>query len=302
MQSPPGVVFGHDLALDPHRQQQLIEIDNAFCRAQIALQGAQILKYQIKSATVPPAETLALLWQAPTRVANKAIRGGIPLCFPWFGAHPQQADYPAHGFARNNIWHLEQIIFSQQEGHVLQFSLHDTPETRKLWNHRFALHLRISCGPSLKLQLTVSNTDRQRFSYHFAWHSYFAVSDIADVQIEGLQQASFIDQLTAQQCAAEHRPINISQEVDRIYPHASGNYHITDATTQLCLESPQAKSAVLWNPWQAKSQRLGDIGAQGWRQFVCVECGHLAEPLCLNAGQSQQFELHLSKTARFSGP
>ncbi|OEY98154.1 D-hexose-6-phosphate mutarotase [Acinetobacter qingfengensis] len=274
----------------------LINVDNAFCQAQIACQGAQVLYYRQKNPQLK--SRTELLWLSEKNQFNgqKAIRGGIPLCFPWFGAHPQQKSYPAHGFARNLIWHLQQITFDEQTGHTLQFILKDDAYTRQYWDYAFELQMTIFCGTTLEIALEVKNLDQKPFDFTFAWHSYFSITHIQNIQISGFEHTQFIDQLLPEtKFFQENHVINISQETDRIYPVACGQYQILDQDTVITIDSLQAKSSVVWNPWIEKTKRLNDVAEDAWQKFVCVECGQIGQPIILPVGQSQTFYLTLTR-------
>ncbi|MHA3050853.1 D-hexose-6-phosphate mutarotase [Acinetobacter sp. ANC 4640] len=270
----------------------ILEIDSPSCSACIALQGAQILQYQPKHRATP------LLWlsQANTGQLGKALRGGIPLCFPWFGAHPQGLQ-PAHGFARNQIWELQNVSYDEAQAiHHVDFILQDSPETRKIWPHAFRLKLRISCGRSLNLDLHVENIGSQAFEFSFAWHSYFQVDQIRQTEIHGLQHAEFIDQLQNNRHFWETDTVTFQQETDRIYPKASGYYQIVQAHAEpIQIAAPSCASVVIWNPWQDKAERLGDIAEGDWQHFVCVECGQIAsETVQLAAGSEVHYQLKIT--------
>lgn len=271
---------------------EVLEIDNPACTAQIALQGAQILQFQPKHR----ADSLLWLSSANTGQQGKALRGGIPLCFPWFGAHPKGL-LPAHGFARNQLWTLDEIIYDAEHAtHHVDFVLKDSPQTRQIWAYAFRLKLRISCGETLMLYLQVENTGRQAFDFSFAWHSYFQIQDIQKTTIEGLQQAEFIDQLQQQQQQhVETQAVTFQQETDRIYPQASGRYQIVQSHGPLTeIVTPDCESVVVWNPWQEKAQRLGDIAENDWQRFVCVEVGQIAsQQVSLAAGEARYYQLHI---------
>lgn len=257
----------------------VIHIDNTFCNAEIAFQGAQILRYDVKQH----AQSYPVLWcsEKNTFSPSKAIRGGIPLCFPWFGANESDKNLPAHGFARNQLWQLEEITFKAEHGHVLRFGLADNASTRLLWDAAFHLQMEIHCGATLKLVLQVSNTDQKVLDFSFAWHSYFAIDDIEQIYITGLEDTDYLDQLSSDRILLqEQTPIRFSQELDRVYAKTKGQCTIQDSTAQdsqhIHITTEHCQSVVVWNPWQSKAERLGDLATHAWRKFVCVENGNVA--------------------------
>lgn len=269
---------------------RIIEIENDFCKAKIAYRGAQILSFYNK------VQQKDLLWcsEKSSFKPQKAIRGGIPLCFPWFGANKNNVDLPAHGFARNLDWQLANIDFDAQQGHRLKFVLQDQAATRQIWDYAFQIELELQLGQALKLKLNVMNLDQQAFEFTFAWHSYFAIQDIHHTQINGLQDHQFLDQLTGKMHQQTSR-VQFDQETDRIYQQTQQSYQILDQQKAIIgIQSKDCPNVVVWNPWVEKTQRLGDVALDAWRKFVCVECGQIMpEAKQLPAGQSIQFELEL---------
>lgn len=282
----------------------LMEIENGFCRAVIARQGAQILSFErkIKNAQTDVIDSKSLLWYSELSLQQfadamnsnqptKAIRGGIPLCFPWFGGHPSDQSLPAHGFARTQLWDLQSIEESAR-GHQLVFTLQNDAITDLFWHHQFRLILRMTCGEKLHLALNIENVGKADFDCEFAWHSYFPVSAIDNVKIDGLQGKRFLDQLTNETYVQEHAQIQFDQETDRIYQDVAGNYQIHDGPRQIDIQTKDCKSVIVWNPWIEKTKRLGDVDTQAWQKFVCLECANVqGNRLHIKACQNAQFSM-----------
>ncbi len=282
----------------------VMEIENEFCRAVITRQGAQILSFErkIKSAETDVVDVKSLLWCSELSLQQflddlkcdrktKAIRGGIPLCFPWFGGHLTDAKLPSHGFARTQLWELTSVDESAQ-GQQLVFTLQNDAITDLFWHHQFRLTLSMTCGEKLHLALNIENVGKTDFDCEFAWHSYFPVSAIENVNIDGLQGKKFLDQLTNETYVQEHAQIHFDQETDRIYQNVAENYQIHDGLRQIDIQTKDCKSAIVWNPWIKKTQRLEDVDAQAWQKFVCLECANVRENrLHIKAGQSDQFSM-----------
>lgn len=272
---------------------EVIEIDNQFCNAIISLQGAQILEFKSKKMI----NSKDLLWVSSlnTYQQGKAIRGGIPFCFPWFGGHKIHHDYPAHGFARYLPWQLIDVIYAEKKGHELVFQLKDTAHTRHLWNHSFQLQMKICCQDKLTLHFEIINTGDIEFEYEFVWHSYFPV-DIYHAKIKGLHQTAYIDQLKHMQDDVQTEEyIEIEKEMDRIYPKTKGVFKISSGQMPTIYVKSNAKSAVVWNPWLTKAQRLADVGDQAWQDFVCLESGQIKDAsMKLAPNASATYELIIS--------
>lgn len=265
----------------------LIKISNIFCEALISLRGAQILKFHSKK------NHKDLLWLSDLAKfeTGKAIRGGIPLCFPWFGGHPSDSTLPAHGFARTSLWQLKDIA-EDAVGHHVLLELTDSKATRQLWNYAFKLQTLIHCGEELKLEFKLHNLDEQAFEFSFAWHSYFPVIT-QQARILGLHHTDYIDQLDGNQVKTQiEKDIQFIAETDRIYPKTSGQFVIKHNMDQQIHIQSSAISAVIWNPWIEKSARLADVDDGAWQDFICVETGQIAsEKVSLAPQQSVHFEL-----------
>ena len=270
----------------------VVEIDNPFCHAVVAYHGAQVLEY-IPRGHAP------LLWLSEQThySSHKAIRGGIPLCFPWFGAHPSDPKLPSHGFARTRAWQLAKAE-ADDDGHLLVFRLEDDESTRLLWPHGFVAELEMRFGAALTLTLQVTNRDSVPFDFTFAFHSYFSVADVTQTQVTGLENTSYLDQLAPQlgDQLSEATPIRFSAETDRIYQGGAGRYRIaqTDGKAFTQISSADATSVIVWNPWIDKAARLGDMNPNAWPQMLCVECGRVGTaPVSIAAGASATFTLTL---------
>jgi glucose-6-phosphate 1-epimerase len=159
-----------------------LEISNSRAWARIALQGAHLFHYER-----PGKEPLLWLSRASLFAEGRAIRGGVPVCWPWFGRHPDNPDLPQHGFARTSLWRLVEVDESDPDLSVVTLELQDCAQTLELWPHHFILRLRIGVGRSLELALTTMNRDRESCTITSALHSYFTVSDIDNVEIRGLE-------------------------------------------------------------------------------------------------------------------
>lgn len=270
-----------------------LRISNAFCDALVALQGAQILEFNVKYQSY----TQALLWLSELNSYQpaKAIRGGIPLCFPWFGGHAEEKSYPSHGFARNLEWALVDVVDIKESGHQLIFELTDNALTRAYWDVAFRLQMQIECGTQLRLSLSLVNLDEKQIHYGFAWHSYFPVK-IDEAAVYGLQGKAFIDQLDQHRHKIQHEEaIHFSEEIDRIYPLTQGSFQLRANHRTTLLINSHAQSAVIWNPWIEKTARLADLKSESWREFVCVESGQIAsQQQYLEAGQSVEYTLEIS--------
>lgn len=288
MQLPAGVT---EIPLGENGLRGL-QVETPLCNALISLQGAQLLQFQATGKS-------PLLWLSEDAIfkPGKSARGGIPLCFPWFGTHADQ-DKPAHGFARHRIWTLNN---ARRDGDIvmLELELRDDAATQKLWPHAFIARQTLTLDRDITLTLTVKNSGDAPFRFTFAQHSYFPVRDISRARVEGLEGQPYFDALQDWKVIeSEAAGIRFNAETDRVYEGASGHYRIVDeaAGSAITIASDDCKSAIVWNPWIEKNARMGDMGAEGWRGMLCVESGNTGrDGITLAAGEERAFTLKLAK-------
>lgn len=273
-----------------HNSIPLLRIENDYCRAVVSLHGAQVLQFYSKT------QNKDLLWLSKIAQyeTGKAIRGGVPLCFPWFGGHPTDSTLPAHGFARNTVWQLKNISQDSLGDHIL-LELTDSQATRQLWDYAFKLEMLIHCGEQLQLEFILNNLDSQDFEFTFAWHSYFN-ANIEQTSILGLENTTYIDQLDGNQVKIQtEKAIEFLKELDRIYPKTSSQFILKQNARESIHIQSSATSAVIWNPWIKKTKRLVDVEDSAWKDFVCVETGQIAsESVELLSGENVAYQLSIA--------
>ena len=250
-----------------------IVIKNHSATALIALHGEQILSYK------PKVEVADMLFLSPLSnfQDGKAIRGGIPICWPWFGPDPKGIQRPNHGFVRNHLWTVLDTETTDIDTQVtLQFK--ESYKKEKTWKQPFALNLQISVGKTLSLKLTTFNTGDKPFSITQAFHSYFHVSDITQVQILGLEGADYYDKLDQGTQKNQDGVLIINEEIDRIYTGVKHSLWIKDPAfkRRIKINSPGNETVVVWNPWIKRSKKISDLKNQSYKHFVCVETGNIA--------------------------
>jgi glucose-6-phosphate 1-epimerase len=248
-----------------------IEIENDFAEAKIALQGAHLFHYKVKNKP-------ALLWLSKKAYfeEGKAIRGGIPVCFPWFGKHKDNPTLPQHGFARTQMWNvvLEEDIDAESTHIRLQLK-HDD-KTLEQWPHLFEVYLDIIIGSTLNIALHVKNIDTKSFTISTALHSYFAVSDIYTISIKGLNDCLYFDALKSE-TFRQNGDVQIQEEVDRVYINPSKIISLLEKDTCVHLEQVGSNSLVVWNPWSEKSKQMGDMPDDGYEGMICLETSNARE-------------------------
>lgn len=240
-----------------------ITLNNEHGSARISSHGGHVLEYQ-------PAGQRPVLWTSEQAVfrADKAIRGGIPVCWPWFADHASDPGKPAHGVARTADWEFTEI---SNDAVILRLT--DSEATRAHWPHTFNLALKVTLGEQLSVALSATNRSADPVHCTAALHSYFAISNVANIRIDGLAEGEYIDSIDNDQRKVQNGPINIDREVDRIYINTEAETIIRDEAWQreIVVAKSGSKSTVVWNPWIDKAARMSDFGNEEYLNMVCVE-------------------------------
>jgi glucose-6-phosphate 1-epimerase len=218
---------------------------------------------------------------------GRAIRGGVPVCFPWFGNNADNPKAPAHGLVRTKAWKLESVVQSDGAITVDMFTESDD-ETRRWWPADFRLALRATFGSTLTLALVVTNTGTTTMRFEEALHSYCRVGNIHDVRVRGLNATKFLDKPDANLEKVQQGDIAIVSETDRVFLDTRGPVDVDDAALRRRVRTAKDRSltTVVWNPWVTKAQALSDLADDEWSEFVCVEtCNVAAFAVQLAPGQ-----------------
>ena len=248
-----------------------LEIQNDCAEAKIALQGAHLFHYKMKSKA-------PLLWVSAKAYfeEGKAIRGGVPICFPWFGKNKEHATFPQHGFARTSLWKvlLEEEV-DKSTTHI-RLQLKPNADTLEQWPYLFDLTLDVTIGNELSIALSVTNTDSKAFEISTALHTYFSVSDINTVRIQGLDESRYYDALD-DSSYEQKGDILIQGEVDRVYLDPSDTMTLLDGESKVKLRQEGSNSLVVWNPWIEKSEQMVDMNNDGYENMLCLETSNAGE-------------------------
>lgn len=245
----------------------ILRLTSAGGVAEVALQGAQLMSWSPKGHA-------PVIWLSPVERLGtlKPVRGGTPVCWPWFANHPTDASKPAHGFVRTRKWSCDGV--AKSDAGVRVFLKTSTTEAdRLLWPHTANVVLVVTLGATLQLEMTTRNKGTDAFALTQALHTYFAVGDISDVTVEGFNGRSYLDKLDDNARKQQSGDIAFTAEVDRIYDEHTGTADIVDRGLKRRIEITKtgSHSTVVWNPWSGKAARMGDMGPDGWRRMVCVE-------------------------------
>jgi glucose-6-phosphate 1-epimerase len=275
--------------------------------AEIYLRGAHVASWTPHSSVLIGSDSgtgESVIWMSEKAEYTEGVplRGGVPICFPWFGANADDPTEPSHGFARLAEWEL---IDATDVGStvVLTLRLKDDMATRaSAWGHRFEVLYTITVGSHLDLSLTVTNPDRKPFTFEAALHSYFGVSDIHSVSVTGLEDVAYIDKLDGPApLPAEGHAVRFAGETDRIYLGSADTIRVLDPSAKRAIEiAPKdSHSTVVWNPWVAKAAKMADFGDSEWANMVCVETANIgASAVTLSSGESHTMAVRYDVAGR----
>lgn len=262
----------------------IASIKNQFAVAEISLYGAHILKYQ-------PVGQNDLLWMSACSMFEKGkpIRGGIPVCFPWFGPHINDSSKPQHGFARLLTWNVIKTSEFSNETVELILELTSNDYTRELWPCEFRAEMKFIIGSSLEVELTYHNTDNQSFVCSDALHTYFNISDVANTKISGLQGITYYNGFEKEASGKQtEQYLNIQQEENRRYIRHSGECIIEDSglNRKIHVCKKGSNVTVVWNPWE-NARNIVDMPDNGYKTMVCVEAVNAYDDIVtVDAGKS----------------
>jgi D-hexose-6-phosphate mutarotase len=275
--------------LDGQGELPMLEISTAWSTAEIYLNGAHVTYFKKKDE--PP---LLFLSKCSRFAEGHAIRGGIPVIFPWFGPREGLAQ---HGFARNKTWDLKEFAPAPDGSVSVRFRLPDCPEASGF--PPFAADYVVTVNQSLTLQLIVTNESRDaEFTFENCLHTYFEVADVTAISIHGLKGVTYEDKVASFLEKTEtNDALRIASEVDRTYQNTTGKVEILDPRLgrRILIEKLGSASTVVWNPWIAKSRQMPDFGDEEYERMICVESGNVgANSVSLPPGGSSTLTVKLS--------
>jgi glucose-6-phosphate 1-epimerase len=245
-----------------------IRITNRHAQAEVYLHAAHVTRFQ-------PSGQQPVLWMSAKSLYqdNKPIRGGVPICFPWFGPHASDTTLPVHGFARSRAWNLVETSALHDGRTRVVLSLTSSEDTLRVWPHAFALRYTVTVGTTLELDLRVDNPGTAPFTYGEALHTYFTVGDVKHIAISGLSGTTYVDKMRQAQRFTDHGDITITAETDRVYLGTTATCVVSDPVMKrrLVIAKDGSHATVVWNPWIAKAKAMADFGDDEWPGMLCVE-------------------------------
>ena len=244
--------------------------------ASVAVHGGHVLSFT-------PSGHKPVLWLSEYShyIEGKAIRGGIPVIWPWFGPHRADKSKPSHGFARTRFWQVYSTRLIDEAFPQIRLQLKDNAITQALWPHSFLLEIVITLTNQLQVDLIIENTGETPFDCTGALHSYFNVSQIQQINITGLEGVRYIDQLKPDTDHIQEGPIKFTAETDAIYLDTTHTCKIVDPgyNRTIVVEKTGSQSTVVWNPWIEKAARMSDFGDDEYKYMVCIEAANAASDM-----------------------
>lgn len=241
--------------------------------AEIYLHGAQVTSWQPAGA-----QEVLFLSNVSRWEKGKAIRGGIPVCFPWFRGKADNPTAPAHGVVRTQAWKLTSLTNAQDTATVTLATESDEA-TRQWWPHEFRLVHRITIGKTLTLELTATNTGSTPMRYEEAQHTYYKVADVRTIQVAGLDGVSYLDNTDGNVQKKQLGDVAFTKATDNAYTDTRAALTLIDPGIgrQLQIEKQNSLTTVVWNPWEEGAKALADLGDDEWLQMACVEASNILD-------------------------
>lgn len=259
----------------------IVQIKTELATAVISIYAGHVLSFA-------PTGEQDVLWVSDQAVyqAGTAIRGGIPIIWPWFGAHPTDSTKQSHGFARRQMWSVTGAELDENGRIHLTLTLDESEQSKSQFSHDFELTLNIIVGNVLEVSLQTTNNDEVPFSYTAALHTYFTIGNIHNISIHGLENGLYIDQLDNNAQKTQVGSVRFDGEVDRIYIDNTAVCTINDPDLKrnIWIEKAGSQSTVVWNPWVEKAQRMGDFADEAYQTMVCVETANAHKEVITLAG------------------
>jgi len=257
----------------------IVEVSNTQASAKVSLQGAQVLSWQPMNDKGEAQEDVIWVSDDATFALGKSVRGGIPICWPWFGAHESNSQFPAHGFARVTLWQVFSTESLEDGRTRISFILEPDDSNEAMWPPQTSVLFQLTIGSRLEMELVTHNKSDQAITISQALHTYFKVGDVSQVAVHGLSDTQYLDKLDDFKRKTQKGPITVSEEVDRVYLNTATDCVIEDKVLQrnIVIIKCGSHSTVVWNPWAESAAKMGDLGVDGYKQMLCVESSNAAE-------------------------
>jgi glucose-6-phosphate 1-epimerase len=255
------------------------------------LHGAQVTSWKPEGT-----EEVIFLSRYARWAEGQAIRGGIPICFPWFRAKVDDPRAPAHGFVRTRIWALKSIEYNSA-GVTVSMSTESDADSRRWFPAEFRLLQRVTFGSDLKLEFTVSNTGASPFRFEEALHAYYRVDDVRKVRIRGLDGAAYLDNTDSNREKRQQGDIVISSPTDSAYVNTRNALQLLDPglNRSICIAKQNSSTTVIWNPWAEGARTLSDLGEDEWPHMLCAEASNILQN-AVELAPNQDYKITVTTT------
>jgi glucose-6-phosphate 1-epimerase len=267
------------------------DITTRHATATVYLQGAHLTAWQ------PAGHQPAIFTSRKTDLApGKAIRGGVPIAFPWFATRHDGKTGPSHGFARIQDWTLAFAALAGDDLH-LTFTLGPNDLSRSLGYDHFRLAYQLTIGRTLTMQLTVANDADTPLVFEEALHTYYAVTDVHEIAIAGLDGISYLDKVDNLQKKLQHGDITVTGPTDRVYLDTAGTCTLKDhaGKRRIAVAKTGSNTTVVWNPWETGAAKLHDMDPTEWHEFVAIETVNAAvDAITLAPGATHAMQAQVS--------
>jgi glucose-6-phosphate 1-epimerase len=260
-------------------------------QGEVYLYGAQVTSWKPKGFDEVLYVSSKARWQE-----GQAIRGGIPICFPWFRVKADDSKAPAHGFARTRMWQLESIVEIDRQV-VVTMSTGSDDQARRWWSAAFHLVYRVTFGPELTMELVCANAGTASLRFEEALHTYNRVAEVQDTRVQGLDGVRFLDNSNSNMEKVQRGEVAIASATDNAYLSTRSPVDLVDPKMhrRIRLAKLNSLNTVVWNPWSEKASEMKDLGDGEWMQFVCVEaCNILDAAVSLAPGHEHKMTAILS--------
>lgn len=250
----------------------VVRITSDAAAAEISLYGAQVLSWKPAGA-----EEVIFLSDQSHWESGQAIRGGIPVCFPWFRAKADNPSAPKHGFVRTKEWRLDSLHAGEDGSVTLVCITSSDDSTRALWPHDFLVAYRMRIAKTLRLELSVMNRGTSPMRFEEALHTYFRVGQVQQARVAGLDGTAFLDNADGNRQKRQTGDLLIAAPTDNAYMDTEAPIEIVDRVLhrRLRTEKLHSSTTVVWNPWREGATALADLGDNEWETMLCVEASNI---------------------------
>jgi len=262
----------------------IAKIANSHGTMSLSTYGAHVLSYLPEGES----EDVFFLSEQAHYGQGKAIRGGIPVCWPWFAEDVLEQGKKPHGFARNQQWHVIGAQAKQDGSTEISLALGHTEANLAVWPYEFELVLQVVVGEALQITLTTKNLSQKPFTITQALHTYLNVSDIHDIEINGFDGLRYLDKLTEFSEKSQQGTVTVSGEIDRVYLKPPATVTLSDVAfnRDIVMTSTGNKTVVVWNPGPETVRSLSDIAPEAYKDFICIETANaVIDQVTVEAGQ-----------------